>query len=199
MTPRPLATAAAHAAPVPELRAGTRRRGVWRVLRGALGEAALWIAAAFGMVAIVLVILALTLQITLIMFRTGSMAPAIPAGSVAVVQRVPATSVELGDVVTVDRDDALPVTHRVVAIASGASPNTRSLTLRGDANPGNDPAPYDVASVRIVRASAPGLAPVIVAFGDPFVLGALTLGASLLIGWAFWPRQGRGERHAARA
>ncbi|WP_312170785.1 S26 family signal peptidase, partial [Microbacterium sp.] len=68
-----------------------------------LADIALWIAAVAGVVCMVLVILALTANITLIMFRTGSMSPTIPAGSVAVVQRIPASAIEVGDVVTVDR------------------------------------------------------------------------------------------------
>src|SRR3954454_7756091 len=81
-----------------------------------IGDVLLWIAAVAGVICIVLVILAFTANITLIMFRTGSMTPAIPAGSVAVVQRIPASEIEVGDVVTVDRDGQLPVTHRVRSV-----------------------------------------------------------------------------------
>ena len=56
----------------------------------ALGEVLLWAAALAGLVCIVLVVLAFTANITLMMFRTGSMSPSIPAGSVAIVQRIPA-------------------------------------------------------------------------------------------------------------
>lgn len=153
-----------------------------------LGELLLWCAAAAGVVCLVLVVLAYTMNITLIMFRTGSMAPAIPAGSVAVVQRVPASDISVGDVVTVDREGLLPVTHRVTSVEAGTDAATRVITLRGDANAADDPLPYEVESVRIVRFSVPGLAPVIAAFGNPFVLGTLTVGASLLVVWAFWPR-----------
>ena len=158
------------------------------------GEILLWCAAVAGLVCIVLVVLAFTAQITLIMFRTGSMSPTIPAGSVAIVQQIPASQVHVGDVVTVDRPGQLPVTHRVRVVAEGASPSERLLTLRGDANAQDDPAPYEVSHVRIVRFAMPGLAPLIVAFGNPFVLGGLTLGATLLVGWAFWPRKERGPR-----
>ncbi|QTV79245.1 signal peptidase I [Microbacterium sp. NIBRBAC000506063] len=153
-----------------------------------LCELLLWCAAAAGVVCLVLVVVAYTMNITLIMFRTGSMAPAIPAGSVAVVQRVPASDISVGDVVTVDREGLLPVTHRVTSVEAGTDAATRVITLRGDANAADDPLPYEVESVRIVRFSVPGLAPVIAAFGNPFVLGTLTVGASLLVVWAFWPR-----------
>ena len=171
---------------------GERRPGA--SVRGLLGEILLWTAALAGLICIVLVILAFTAQITLIMFRTGSMAPTIPTGSVAVVQKIPAAQVHVGDVVTVDRPGLLPVTHRVRHVAAGSSPSERLLTLRGDANAMDDTAPYPVSTVRIVRLAVPGLAPVIVALGNPFVLGGLTLGATALVVWAFWPRERRAGR-----
>jgi len=176
--------------------ARTARGTDGRRARGMLGEILLWVAAVAGLVCIVLVVLAFTAHITLIMFRTGSMAPTIPTGSVAIVQQIPASQVQVGDVVTVDRPDELPVTHRVRAVADGSAPAERLLTLRGDANAQDDVKPYPVSTVRIVRFAIPGLAPVIVAFGNPFVLGGITIGVAALVIWAFWPRgrrpRGRG-------
>ena len=157
-------------------------------LRGVLGEVLLWVLALAGLVCIVLVVLAFTAHITLIMFRTGSMAPTIPAGSVAIVQQIPASQVHVGDVVTVDRPGELPITHRVRVVADGPQPGERLLTLRGDANADDDLAPYPVSTVRIVRFSVPGIAPVIVAFSNPLVLGGITVGVAGLVIWAFWPR-----------
>lgn len=159
--------------------------------RRMLGDLLLWCAAAAGTICILLVVLAATSQITLIMFRTGSMAPTIPAGSVAVVQRVPAAEVEVGDVVTVDRRGELPVTHRVTAVEPGASEHERMLTLRGDANASEDPVPYPVSSVRTVLFAVPGAAVVVAALGDPVVLAVLTIAATALVVWAFWPRAPR--------
>lgn len=58
-----------------------RRRGAGK----AVADLLLWIAAIGGVICIALVILAYAAGITLIMFKTGSMSPTIPAGSVAVV------------------------------------------------------------------------------------------------------------------
>lgn len=160
-----------------------------------IGDVLLWVAAAAGAVCILLVVLAFTAQITLIMFRTGSMSPTIPAGSVAVVQRVPASEVEIGDVVTVDREGELPVTHRVTRIAPGGSADERVLTMRGDANAADDPFPYPVSSVRKVLFSVPGIATVVAGMGNPIVLGTLTVAATSLVVWAFWPR---GQLRAGR-
>ncbi|MGH3691880.1 MAG: signal peptidase I [Microbacterium sp.] len=162
-----------------------------------IGDVLLWAAALAGAICILLVVLAFTAQITLIMFRTGSMSPTIPAGSVAVVQRVPATEVEVGDVVTVDREGELPVTHRVTTIAPGASAGERVITMRGDANAADDPFPYPVASVRKVLFSVPGIALVIAGMGNPVVLGTLTVAATALVVWAFWPRGARRIRSDA--
>lgn len=166
-----------------------------------LGDALLTLAAIGGVVCIVLVLLAAFFNITLIMFKTGSMSPTIPAGSLAVVREIPAADIAVGDVVTVDRPGTLPVTHRVTSIvdAEGAA---RTITMRGDANPVEDPAPYTVTSVRSVLWSVPGLAQVVVSVSNPLALGGITLAASVLVTWAFWPREAprtRGPKHALPA
>ncbi|PRB11269.1 signal peptidase I [Microbacterium sp. MYb62] len=160
-----------------------------------IGDALLWLAAAAGAVCILLVVLAVTAQITLIMFRTGSMSPTIPAGSVAVVQRVPASEIEVGDIVTVDREGELPVTHRVTTIAAGTRADERIITMRGDANAADDPFPYPVSSVRTVLFSIPGIAMIVAGMGNPVVLGSLTIAATALVVWAFWPRGQRRSGH----
>jgi len=162
----------------------------------AASEAGLFLLAAGGAVCIALVVAALAFNVTIMLFATGSMSPAIPAGSAALVREIPAAEVRLGDVVTVERDGRLPVTHRVVGIDAAPSGDgeRRSLTLRGDANPVDDPSPYDVATVRIVLWSVPGVAGVISALQQPIVLGGLTLGLTALVLWAFWPRGPRSPR-----
>ena len=110
-------------------------------------------------------------------------------------RRIPAAEVEVGDVVTVDRPGKPPVTHRVTGIAPGESPDQRLISLKGDANPTGDGAPYAVSSVRIVLGSVPGLAQVVVWFWNPFVLGAMTIAASVLVSWALWPQAPPGRRY----
>lgn len=168
----------------------TITRGARAVARG-LREVLLTLAAVGGVICILLVILAFTGGYSLIMFKTGSMTPTIPAGSVALVQKIPAADIAVGDVVTVDRDAALPITHRVTGVEQADQGEQRVITMKGDANDVEDPAPYTVSDVRIVRGSVPALANVIVWFGSPWVLGGVTLGASLLVVWAFWPRRER--------
>lgn len=155
---------------------------------GRAGNAMLTVAATGGLVCIVLVPLAFVFHISLIMFKTGSMSPTIPAGSLAIVREIPAAQIHVGDVVTVDRPPGPPVTHRVVSISPAGS-GLRTLTLRGDANPANDPQPYVVKKVRIVLYSVPKLAYAVRTAANPLVLGGVTVGAAALVTWAFWPRR----------
>jgi signal peptidase len=171
-------------------RARHRRPRAVRVV----GDALLWLAAALGAVCLVLTVLAFTLHISLIMFRTGSMSPTIPTGAVAVVQQIPASEIEVGDIVTVDRDDLLPITHRVTSVAPGETDAERVITMRGDANEQDDPYPYAVTEVREVIFSVPGIAKGLASLGNPFVMGSLTLVAGALVGWAFWPRAREADR-----
>jgi signal peptidase I len=74
---------------------------------------------------------------------SGSMAPAMPAGSLVLARPVPAAEVRVGDVVTVPLPgSATPVTHRVAAVRS-ADGGVRA-TLRGDANAADDPHEYEL-------------------------------------------------------
>ena len=72
---------------------------------------------------------------------SGSMAPAIPAGSAVVVSPVPSARLVVGDVIAYAPDGAkIPIVHRIVSIrqADGAH---HSVT-RGDANGSDDPAEF---------------------------------------------------------
>jgi signal peptidase len=79
---------------------------------------------------------------------TGSMSPAIPAGSLIVIRSVDPRRIAVGDAVTFHprSNDAL-VTHRVVDSVSGPD-RTLSFRTRGDANSGDDP--YLVPAAAIV-------------------------------------------------
>lgn len=163
------------------------RRSIGSYLAGGLAN----LLAAGGVVAVGLVIAAVTLNITLIMFKTGSMSPTIPTGSVAVVKEISADEIHVGDVVTVDREGQLPVTHRVIELYPQI-PGEALIRMQGDANPNPDEGMYRVQTVRKVLWSVPELANVIVWASNPLVLGSITMLASLGVLWAFWPR-GKGE------
>ena len=163
-------------------------RGRW----ARVADAGLAVAAALGAVCIVLAIAAVLFDVRIVMFRTGSMSPTIPAGSAAVVHGIPAAEIRVGDVVMVERAGQLPVTHRVVGVdpIPGAD-DARSIRMRGDANDVDDPMPYEVREVRRVVLALPGVAPVLVALGTPWVMGGVTIAATSLIVVVFWPRRRR--------
>jgi signal peptidase len=179
-----------------------------RRLGRVIGEVLLTTAAAGGALCLVLVIVTVFFHVSLIMFKTGSMSPTIPAGSLAVVQQIPAADIRVGDVVTVDRPGRLPITHRVTSVSGfggggdGDGGGERVVTLKGDANPVADPSPYAVSTVRRVVFALPGLAHPIAALNSPAVLGGLSLGAAAVVTWAFWPPvappRGRGRRRRKR-
>lgn len=71
---------------------------------------------------------------------TGSMAPGMQPGSLAVVRPVDPATLHIGDVITYQLKSGEPsvVTHRVVGVGSTLDGELR-FTARGDANTANDP------------------------------------------------------------
>ena len=175
--------------------AGKRNVGAW------VGGAVLNILAVLGVVCIVLVILGFVFNVSIIMFKTGSMSPTITAGSASLVREIPAEDMEVGDIVTVDRGEkVLPVTHRVTEIRSiDDSTGAVTFEMKGDANAEKDPEPYTSETVRTVMFSVPGVAPILQQWRNPFLLGGITIAASLLVVWAFWPRREEDDDNLAEA
>ena len=157
-------------------------------LRARIEDGLLSILAVLGVVCIAATIAAFAFNISLIMFKTGSMSPAIPAGSLAIVREIPASDIRVGDITTIARGEGqLPVTHRVIS-ATRTSGGTYSVEMQGDANASPDAHPYEVTVVRKVLWSMPGLAPVVATVSRPIYMDGITVAAALLVVWAFWPR-----------
>jgi signal peptidase len=118
--------------------------------------------------------------------RSGSMAPALPAGSLAVAVPAPAPAVRPGWVIVFHRPgDAAVVTHRVVRVlAGGAHP---VVETRGDANPVADPWRLRITDDRVwrVRAVVPGAGRALLAMRAPPVRLATTAGVPLVLGVAW--------------
>jgi len=154
-----------------------------------LREAALTTGAVLGCACVALVLLGAVLDATLVVFKTGSMAPTMPTGALAVVRQVDALDVAVGDVVTVAREGKLPITHRVVEAAPDpAVPGGAVLVLRGDANDSVDPAPYEVTRVGRVVWSMPHLGTWVASVQRPVAVGVATLLVAGLTVVATWPR-----------
>jgi signal peptidase len=88
--------------------------------------------------------------------RSGSMSPAIPTGSLVLIQ--PASTYDVGEVITFGADTpmSVPTSHRI--ISERTADGTTYFTTKGDANKTADPneAPANKVIGRIVF-SAPGL------------------------------------------
>lgn len=149
----------------------------------------------------------------LVTFRTGSMAPAMPQGALAVTVPVQAAELEVGEVVTVQRvGESMPVTHRIVEIdepgvpadgtadlragAPGSAPpgaedpGVRRLVLQGDDNASPDFQPYLVADARRVVFSVPYAGGAVMLLQSPIGMGALILLVGAFTTRAFWPKRG---------
>lgn len=142
-----------------------------------------------GIAAIIVAVLVgvLGLGLGVVRLATGSMTPAHPADSLLIVRDVDARSVVPGDVVTVTRDGAVPITHRVVN--TEVRPGGVELVLRGDANATVDPQPYRVRRVGLMIASIPFGGAAFAGLQSPLGLGVATVVVALLVLWAWWPRR----------
>lgn len=154
-------------------------------------ETALTVLAVAGGLCLVSVVAGMCLHVSLIVFRTGSMAPGIEPGAIAVVQEVTAASLKPGDIATVQREgSALPVTHRVVASETDpADAQKVFLTLKGDANSSEDPVRYHVQTAKRLLISAPAAGEWVMRLQSPWFMGFCSLALGSLVTWTLWPRR----------
>lgn len=120
-----------------------------------VGDTLLWATAILGVVSILLAVGFAVLGVKPLVFRSGSMEPTIPTGSLAFAHEVQARHIHEGDVVSVLRSDGSRVSHRVVAVVPHGDRAT--LTLQGDANATPDEQTYDVGSALRIFAHVPGV------------------------------------------
>lgn len=125
-----------------------------RTLGRRLADLLLTAAASVGVLCLVTLLAGLIFDVRPLIFRSGSMAPAIEAGSLALAHEISVDQVQVGDIVSVPLDQAR-VTHRVTQILH--SDGDVQLRLRGDANTTVDPEPYRVDHVDRVWFSIPWL------------------------------------------
>jgi signal peptidase I len=118
-------------------------------------EVLLTSAAILGAVCLVMVVAGFAFGVRPLMFRSGSMAPAIDTGDLSISRTVDAADLHRGDVVSVVAADGQRVTHRLVTNTRVGG--THQLTLRGDANQVVDQQVYDVTSAQKVMFTLPRL------------------------------------------
>ncbi|MFM6973962.1 MAG: S26 family signal peptidase [Agromyces sp.] len=140
-----------------------------------------------GIIGIVVWIAGQLLGVSVVLFSTGSMGPAIPAGAATVSVLTPASELHVGDVVTVPRGAGeLPVSHRIVSIDSvDNQPAARALTLKGDANLAEDVHQSVVTQVPKVLFVVPGGAYALSFISDPRIMIAIGIILVFLVVRAF--------------
>jgi signal peptidase I len=147
----------------------------------ALREAALWIAAVIGTICLLAAVAAVAFGMTPLIFRSGSMSPGIPTGSLGISVATPAADLKVGDIVSVVWANDTRVTHRVARIEP-AGDGRFTLTTRGDANELADTEKVTLATVDRVLWSTPQAGYVLEeatkpqwVFGLGVVVGALVI------------------------
>ncbi len=128
------------------------------------GQILLTAAATVGACCLLLAISGLAFGVRPLIFRSGSMSPTIPAGSLALSRQIPADRIRVGDIVSVPAGGTR-VTHRVVQVTVDGAVAT--LELRGDANNAPDQEHYRVSSADRVWFAVPVLGTVIAWLSRP--------------------------------
>jgi len=117
---------------------------------------------------------------SLIVITGGSMAPAIPVGAVIEPAEVSPDDVAPGDILTVQADNGVIVTHRVTRVLD--LPEGRFFVLRGDANTTVDPELVPTRSViGRVDGSVPYIGYVLALLSTPSGLVSMLAGLGMLL------------------
>lgn len=109
--------------------------------------------AILGTICIILTLASLIWGVKPLVFRSGSMSPTIATGALAFAKPVPASELDVGDVVSLETADDGRVTHRITQI--DVAGDSFALTLRGDANNIDDAESYAVDSADRVLFAIP--------------------------------------------
>ncbi|GAA3831674.1 signal peptidase I [Nocardioides panacisoli] len=180
-----------------------------RSLLRRLANGLLTVGALLGAACVVLVVLGPLVGVSPLLFRSGSMTPAIHTGDLALARSVSARDLAVGDIVSVRTSGGARVTHRVVDIQHQGDEAT--LTLQGDANEGPDAEHYRVTQADRVIVVLPWVGRVVAAAESPlgiFVLGVAAAGLLALVvrgpggtggGGDIAPRRRHRSRRRARA
>jgi len=164
------------------------RRAAGRALR-LVRELVLTGGAVVGVLCLVAALLGVTADVRTLVFTSGSMAPAIRTGDLAVTRPVALARLSPGDVVSVLDARGTRVTHRVVEVDAAR----HLLRLKGDANAVADPSPYPADRVDRVLFTVPAGGYVLSRLTGP--VATLLLGAYLMFLLSVLLPRGRTSPH----
>lgn len=160
----------------------TRVRSRPRLLR----EIALTVGAVAGLICVLFALAAVFFGITPLIFRSGSMAPAIDTGALALSKTTPVADIEVGDIVKVTNASGAGITHRVVEIGAVGT-DSAQLFLQGDANAEPDAESYVVSEADRVFFSVGKLGYAVSWLSGPVAvfIGGIAVGALLMTAFGF--------------
>jgi signal peptidase I len=165
-------------------------------LRGWAREALLTVGAVVGGICLLVAVGSALFGLRPLVFQSGSMSPTIGTGALALSHEVEASSLHVGQVVSVPTGDGERVTHRIVGIAHDGA--ITQLELRGDANKVSDPHTYRVTKADVVVFHVPWLGYAIGWLVGPVGLFLLGLYAAFLAS-VLLRRRPPSEDHTDRA
>lgn len=113
----------------------------------------LTVGALLGSLCVIATLVGLLVGAKPLVFRSGSMSPAITTGALAVSLPVEASDIHVGDVLSVENTTGVRVTHRVVSV--DIDRGVAAVRLKGDANDVPDAVPYTLRQADRVIFSAP--------------------------------------------
>lgn len=156
--------------------------------RHLLRELLLSVGAALGVLSLLAATAAVTLGMKPLVFRSGSMSPAIEVGALGLARSVPATELKVGDVVSVINPAGTRITHRISSTTTTAPPVV-VLTLKGDANQVDDADTYPVSRADRVFASVDKIGYLVGWLSSPpgVFAGGLLVGALLMYAFGHHP------------
>lgn len=161
-----------------------------------LRESLLTFGAIAGVLCMLMAVAAFGFDIKPVIFRSGSMSPAIDTGALAISHTVKAKDLAIGDIVTVKTSTGVRVTHRIkdLTLIDGKA----SMVLKGDANKLPDDKVYVVPSADRVLFDIPKAGYVVSWLSGSIGIFAGGLLAGLLVLTAFGPGTGNQKKPGAR-
>lgn len=162
----------------------------YRILRSGI----LWLGAIIGTISIAVFAMSLVLGMRPLNVISGSMEPTIPTGSLVMVKKVHATSLNVGDIVSTGRTggDGL-VTHRVVKLDAQEN-GTMAISLKGDANSTIDPEPYIVKEVFLYVGHVPVLGFAATLLKTQFGIGVVVTATCALLLLVMFPGTSQNQK-----
>lgn len=181
MTPSPITSRRALRTEqsAPHARTGSK---VIKVL-AKVGDHLLTLTAFLGVLSLLVAAASAANLIAPLVVTSNSMQPTFSAGDLIIARPVEASSVKVGDIVTVPRVDGVLVTHRVSRIL----PTVQgvSLAMKGDANESEDSEIYQSQQVRVPVVIIPNVGWVVASLSNmKFVIA--TGFAMIMFVWLLW-------------